>query len=313
MPVPSGPICAILYAMQTSTFRSGFITILGDPNVGKSTLLNTIIGTKLAIVSPKPQTTRHRILGVKNLPQAQLVFLDTPGIHQPRTRLNRYMMQAVTEALANPAIVLYMTDVSRTPHPDLTFVRRHLAGPHVPVFWLLNKVDLLPPQRLLPLIASYEDTAFFAEVFPLSALRGDNVPALLERIVSCLPEGPRYFPEDMPTDRDEWFFIAELIREQAVLRTHEEVPYAVVVEVESLQERDDGGVEIEACLFVERSSQKGILIGRHGSMIKTIGMQARRGISRLLHCPVHLRLQVRVKTRWKDRDAVLRSLGFGQP
>jgi GTP-binding protein Era len=294
------------------SFRSGFITIIGAPNVGKSTLLNTIMGTKLAIVSPKPQTTRQRILGVKNLSQAQLVFLDTPGIHQPRTKLNRYMMQAVAEALANPEVVLYMTEVSRAPYPDLAFLRRHLAGRTIPVFWVLNKIDLVPPSEILPLIATYVDKAFFAEVFPLSARRGDNVSALLKSLVQYLPEGPRYFPEDMPTDRDERFLIAELIREQAILHTHEEVPYAVAVEVESVHERRAGGVEIAACLLVEKESQKGILIGQQGQMIKTIGTQARQAISRLLRCPVHLRLLVRVKKRWKERDTVLRDLGFGE-
>lgn len=298
--------------MQTTPLRSGFITILGEPNVGKSTLLNTIMGTKLAIVSPKPQTTRHRILGVKNLPQAQLVFLDTPGIHQPRTKLNRYMMQAVSEALINPEIVLYMTDVNRSPDANLAFLRNHLAERTVPVFWVLNKIDLVLSQQVLPLIAASKDTAFFAEVFPLSALRGDNVSTLVETIVQYLPEGPRYFPEDTPTDRDERFLIAELIREQVLLRTHEEVPYAVAVDVETMHERPDGGVEIDACLFVERASQKGILVGRQGHMIKTIGMQARRAIGRMLRCPVHLRLVVRVKKHWKERDAVLRSLGFGE-
>jgi len=294
------------------SFRSGFITIVGAPNVGKSTLLNTIMGTKLAIVSPKPQTTRQRILGVKNLPQAQLVFLDTPGIHQPRTKLNRYMMQAVAEALANPEVVLYMTEASQASYPDLAFLRRHLAGRTIPVFWVLNKIDLVSPSDVLPRIAACTDIAFFAEVFPLSARRGDNVSTLLESLVQYLPEGPQYFPEDMPTDRDERFFIAELIREQAILHTHEEVPYAVAVEVESVHERREGGVEIAACLLVEKASQKGILIGQQGQMIKTIGTRARQAISRMLRCPVHLRLLVRVKKHWKERDAVLRDLGFGE-
>lgn len=270
------------------------------------------MGTKLAIVSPKPQTTRQRILGVKNLPQAQLVFLDTPGIHQPRTRLSRYMMQAVAEALAHPEVVLYMTDVSRVPYPDLVFLRRHLAGRTIPVFWVLNKIDLIPPHTVLPLIAACPDKAFFAEVFPLSVRRGDNVSALLERLVQYLPEGPRYFPDDMPTDRDERFLIGELIREQAILHTQEEVPYAIAVEVESIQERQDGGVEIAASLFVEKESQKGILVGRQGRMIKTIGTQARQAIRRMLHSPVHLHLVVRVKKGWRERDAVLRDLGFGE-
>ena len=300
-------------AMQTEVFRSGFITILGAPNVGKSTLLNAIMGRKLAIVSPKPQTTRHRILGVKHLSQAQLIFFDTPGIHRPRTRLNRYMMQAVAEALSSPEVVLYMTDVSsRAPYPDVAFLRRHLGQHTPPVFWLLNKMDRIPPQDVLPLIAQYEHTASFAEVFPLSALRGENIPALLERILHYLPEGPRYFPEDMPTDRDERFLIAELIREQAILRTHEEVPHAIAVEVEALHEHPDGGVEIDACLLVEKASQKGILVGRRGQMIKTIGTEARLAIAHMLRCPVHLRLLVRVKSHWKDREAILRSLGFGE-
>ena len=298
--------------MDTPVFRSGFITIIGAPNVGKSTLLNTIMETKLAIVSPKPQTTRHRILGVKNLPQAQLVFLDTPGIHQPRTRLNRYMMQAVVEALAHPEVILYMTDVSRTPYPDLAFLQHHLGPRHVPVFWGLNKIDLVPPPEVLPIIAACQDKEFFAEIFPLAARRGENVSALLESLVRYLPEGPRYFPEDMPTDRDERFLMAELIREQAILLTHEEVPYSIAVEIETLQERDDGGVEVDACLIVERESQKAIVIGARGGMIKTIGTQARQAISRLLNCPVHLRLLVRVKKGWKEREALLRDLGFGE-
>ena len=296
--------------MQTASFRAGFVTIIGAPNVGKSTLLNAVMGTKLAIVTPKPQTTRHRILGVKNLPQAQLVFLDTPGIHLPRTKLNRYMMQAVTQALVDPHVVLYMTDVSRAPYPDLAFLRRAIGVPTPPVFWLLNKLDLIEPPQLLPLIAAYEQRAAFAEIMPLAARRGEGVPQLLDSVLRYVPEGAPYFPEDMPTDRDERFFIAELIREQVMLRTHEEVPYAVAVELEALQERRDGGMEIDAAVLVEKTSQKGILVGQHGRMIKDIGTHARQAIMRLLHCPVHLRLIVRVKQNWRQHDAVLRDLGF---
>jgi len=296
--------------MDTISFRSGFVAIIGVPNVGKSTLLNAIMGTKLAIVTPKPQTTRHRILGVKNWPQAQLVFLDTPGIHTPRTKLNRYMMQAVAQALVDPQVVLYMTDVSRMPYPDLAFLRRVVGDLALPVFWLLNKIDLIEPQQLLPLIASYAQRTAFAEILPLAARRGEGVPRLLECVLRYVPEGPPYFPEDMPTDRDQRFFIAELIREQVMLRTHEEVPYAVAVEVEALQERRDGGMEIDAAILVEKASQKGILVGQHGRMIKEIGTQARQAITRLLHCPVHLRLIVRVKKNWREHDTVLRDLGF---
>jgi GTP-binding protein Era len=296
--------------MQTVSFQAGFVTIIGAPNVGKSTLLNAIMGTKLAIVTPKPQTTRHRILGVKNLSQAQLVFLDTPGIHMPRTRLNRYMMQAVAQALVDPHVVLYITDVSRAPYPDLAFLRRAIGARTVPVFWLLNKIDLIEPPQLLPLIAAYEQREAFAEIIPLAARRGEGVPQLLDSVVRYVPEGPPYFPEDMPTDRDERFFIAELIREQVLLRTHEEVPYAVAVEIEALQDRRDGGMEIDAAILVEKASQKGILVGQHGRMIKDIGTHARQAIMRLLHCPVHLRLIIRVKQNWRQHDAVLRDLGF---
>ncbi|MGE3538901.1 MAG: GTPase Era [Candidatus Tectimicrobiota bacterium] len=297
--------------MEKVPFRSGFVTIMGAPNVGKSTLLNAIIGTKLAIVTPKPQTTRHRILGVKNLPEAQIVFLDTPGIHVPRTKLNRYMMQAVAQALSSPQVILYMTDVSRSPYPDLAVLQRYLVPEQpVPVFWLLNKVDLIEPQQLLPLIADYAEKDRFAEIVPLAARRGEGVEALLACLLRYLPEGPHYFPDDMPTDRDERFLIAELIREQVMLRTHEEVPYAVAVEVESMQERQDGGVEIDASLLVEKMSQKGILVGQHGRMVKELGTQARQAIARLLHCPVHLRLVVRVKKNWREHDALLRDLGF---
>ena len=296
--------------MESASCRSGFVTIIGAPNVGKSTLLNAIVGTKLAIVTPKPQTTRHRILGIKNLPQAQLVFLDTPGIHTPRTRLNRYMMQAVVQALVDPHVVLYMTDVSRAPYPDVDFLQRYVGEPSPPVFWVLNKLDLIQPQQLLPLIAAYEHRAAFAEVLPLAAQRGEGVSELLQCVLRYVPQGPRYFPEDMPTDRDERFFITELIREQVLLRTHEEVPYAVAIEVEALQERRDGGVEIDAALLVEKPSQKGILVGQHGRMIKDIGTHARQALTHLLRCPVHLRLVVRVKQNWREREALLRDLGF---
>ncbi|GIX46809.1 MAG: GTPase Era [Candidatus Tectimicrobiota bacterium] len=298
--------------MEKEAFRSGFIAILGAPNVGKSTLLNTLMGTKLSIVSPKPQTTRHRILGIKNLPQAQLIFVDTPGIHQPRTRLNQYMMRAVLEALIDPQLVLYMTDVTKQPYPDLDFLRRHLRDTSVPVFWVLNKIDRIRRQELLPLIEAYPYKEAFAEVIPISALRGENIDDLLRTMLRYLPEGPRYFPEDMPTDRDERFFIAELIREQVLLRTHQEVPYAVAVSVESVTPRDDGSLEVTANILVEKPSQKAILIGQQGRMIKAIGMHARQAISTLLRRPVHLHLWVKVRQGWKDQEAILRELGFHQ-
>ena len=292
--------------------RCGFISIIGQPNVGKSTLLNTLVGTKLAIVTPKPQTTRHRILGVKNLPDAQLVFLDTPGIHRGETRLGRIMMQAVDEALIDPQVVLYVTDASRAPYPDLGYLRRHLRQAGAAVFWLLNKTDRVETAQLLPLIAENPDKDAFSEVIPLSALRGDNVEALVECLVRYLPEGPPHFPTDMATDRGEVFLIGELIREQVMLRTHEEVPYSVAVEVEEFRERRGGGVEIEASVVVEKASQKGIVVGRQGQMIKAIGMQSRRAIGALLHCPVRLHLVVRVRRNWKEHAGTLRTLGFGE-
>ena len=292
--------------------RCGFISIIGEPNAGKSTLLNALVGAKLAIVTPKPQTTRHRILGVKNLPDAQMVFLDTPGIHRGKTRLSQIMMQAVDEALIDPQVVLYVTDACRAPYPDLAYLRRHLRRPEVAVFWLLNKTDRVQPSQILPLIAANPDKDAFSEVIPLSALRGDNVGALVECLAGYLPEGPPHFPPDMPTDRDEQFLIGELIREQVMLRTHEEVPYSVAVEVEEFQERRGGGVEIEASVVVEKPSQKGILVGRQGQMIKAIGTQSRRAIGALLQCPVRLHLVVRVRRNWKEHPDALRTLGFGE-
>ena len=292
--------------------RCGFISIIGEPNAGKSTLLNTLVGTKLAIVTPKPQTTRHRILGVKNLPEAQLVFIDTPGIHRGKTRLSQMMMQAVDEALIDPQVVLYVTDASRAPYPDLAYLRRHLRQQDAAVFWLLNKTDRLEPSQLLPLIADNPDKEAFSEVIPLSALRGDNVEELVACLLRYIPEGPPHFPPDMPTDRDERFLVCELIREQVMLRTREEVPYSVAVEVEEFNERRGGGVEIEASVVVEKASQKGILVGRQGQMIKAIGIQSRRAIGALLHCPVRLHLVVRVRPNWKEHADTLRTLGFGE-
>jgi GTP-binding protein Era len=203
-----------------------------------------------------------------------------------------------------------MTEISRSPYPDLAFLRRHLGQRTLPVFWIINKIDRVSPEQLLPLIAQCPERDFFTEVFPLSALRGDNVAALLEALLRVLPEGPRYFPDDMATDRDERFLIAELIREQVMLRTHQEVPYAVAVEVETFLERPDNSIEIDASIVVEKTSQKAIVVGRRGDMVKTIGTHARRTIAGLLHCPVHLRLFVRVRRNWKEHPAMLRDLGF---
>ena len=293
--------------------RCGFISIIGAPNVGKSTLLNTLIGTKLAIVTPKPQTTRHRILGVKNLPDAQLVFLDTPGIHRGKTRLSHFMMQAVDEALIDPQVVLYMTDANRAPYPDLAFLRRHLRQPGVTVFWLLNKTDRLAPPQLLPLIADYPDKDAFAEVLPLSALRGDNVAALVECLVRYLPEGPPHFPAGHAHGPrralshrriDTRAGDAAHARRGAVRRRRRDrgVPGTARRRV----------VEIEAGVMVEKASQKGIVVGRQGQMIKAIGTQARRAIGGLLHCPVRLHLTVRVRRDWKEHAGTLRTLGFGE-
>ncbi len=310
--------------------RAGFCAIIGRPNVGKSTLLNRVLGQKLAAVTPKPQTTRNRILGVKNLPGAQLVFFDTPGVHLGKSELNRYMVEEAFKAMAEVDVVLLMVEPPRLPAravegkpfdpgPGNELILERLRAEAKPAVLALNKVDLLRQKHvLLPLIDGWRKAYDFAEIVPMSATEGVGVDEAVAAVARLLPEGPPLFPEEMLTDRAERFLGAELIREQVFYLLKEEVPYATAVTVEGWHEQPsasgEGGVPasvlIEALIHVERESQKGIVIGKRGAMIKEIGTRARIEISKLLGCPVHLKLFVKVDPEWSRNASALKRLGY---
>lgn len=283
--------------------KSGFVAILGRPNVGKSTLLNRLVGQKVAIVTPVAGTTRHRLLGVMHHPGGQAVFMDTPGRYPGRTRLGEMMKKAGEVAGAEADLRLHVVDGAEPIGPTDRELAQRLTAP---AFLVVNRMDVVLPGVAL---AEYGALFPYQASFAISALTGQGVEELVQAILAMLPEGPPYFPEDMVTDRPEEFLIAELIREQVLLAVREEVPHQVAVEVERMEEKPDLLI-IEAVLFVERDSQKGILIGKGGSMLKRIGIAARRQIQERFGTPVHLALQVKVKEGWRDRTGFLRQLGW---
>ncbi|HKI25886.1 MAG TPA: GTPase Era [Candidatus Sulfotelmatobacter sp.] len=289
-------------------FRSGFVCILGRPNAGKSTLLNALVGEKLAIISPKPQTTRNRIQGIIHLPKGkgkgkdggQIVLLDTPGVHKPDSSLGRKMMVEVREALEGCDLVLLIMDVTRKLDPRDQFALDLLKQSGAKAFLILNKVDLIREKaKLLPLIEQYRKLHDFAEVIPISALKRNGLDVLLSHIIAALPAGPAYFPEDEITDQPARFMAAEIVREQVLLHTSEEIPYATTVIVENF-EQGSKLTRIAATIYCERDSQKGILIGKHGQMLKKIGTAARIQIERMLGTRVFLELYVKVEPGWRD-------------
>lgn len=296
--------------MTKRPFRSGFAAIIGRPNVGKSTLLNQLIGQKIAIMSDKPQTTRNKIQGVYTTEREQIVFLDTPGIHKPKSRLGDYMNQAALSALNEVDVVLTVVDVTEEPGPGDRFIIEQLKKVDTPVFLVLNKIDQVHPEALLPIIATYKDMHDFAEIIPVSAKLGNNVQTLLDEIVKRLPEGPQYYPADQVTDYPEQFICAELIREKILQLTREEVPHSVAVYVEDMRREDNGVVRISAVVVVERDSQKRIVIGKNGAMLKEIGTRARQDIERLLGSRIFLELWVKVKKDWRNQEAALKEFGF---
>jgi GTPase len=291
------------------SFRSGFVAIVGRPNAGKSTLVNTLVGRKVAIVSPRPQTTRNRIQGIVNRDDAQIVLIDTPGIHQPQNVLSRQMMDEAQHALEGVDVLSLIVDASvdfgAGDEFSLEWVRRF----HGPTFLLLNKVDCVRKQILLPLIERYAALYEFAEVFPISALTGEGCPALVDSWLARLPESPPYFPPDQFTDQPERFLAAELIREKAIVATREEVPHAIAVLVDSFEEKKEL-VKIRATLYVEREGQKGILIGKRGETMKKIGTQARREIESILGTHIFLELFVKVQPNWRQNSALVRQLDW---
>jgi GTP-binding protein Era len=291
------------------SFRSGFVAIVGRPNAGKSTLVNTVVGRKVAIVSPRPQTTRNRIQGILNRDDAQIVLIDTPGIQQAKNVLSRQMMDEAQHALEGVDVLSLIVDASADfgagDQFSLEWVRRF----HGPIFLLLNKIDRVRRQLLLPLIEKYAGLYDFAAVFPISALTGDGCPALVDKWLARLPESPPYFPPDQFTDQPERFLAAELIREKAILATREEVPHAIAVLVDTFEEKKEL-VKIRATLYVEREGQKGILIGKRGETMKKIGTQARKEIESILGAHIFLELFVKVQANWRQNAVLVRQLDW---
>lgn len=295
---------------KQTPYRSGFVTLVGRPNVGKSTLLNQIVGQKVAIMSDKPQTTRNKIQAVYTTDHAQIVFLDTPGIHKPKHKLGDYMVKTATSTLNEVDLILFLIDVSEELGGGDRFIMKQFEGVNTPVFCVMNKIDLVRPEKLLEIIAQYKEEYDFAEFIPVSAKQGNNVQTLIDEILKRLPEGPQYYPEDQITDHPEQFIVAELIREKILHATYEEVPHSIAVQIENMYVQDNGVVYIGAVIYVERDSQKGIIIGKQGSMLKEIGRQARMDIEALLGSRIFLELWVKVKKDWRNHDLVLRDLGF---
>lgn len=292
-----------------STFRSGYVSIIGRPNVGKSTLLNVILGEKVAIVSPKPQTTRNRIVGIKNLPDAQIIFIDTPGIHIPRNRLGEAMVRTAREALLEVDVILYMVE-PRMPERADSAVFDLLSKVQHPVMLLINKIDSVRKKEILPVIEYFRKYSQFREIIPVSATKRDGINILMKLLCDYLPAGPKYYPDDIITEQAERFMVSEIIREKIMYSTEEELPYSAAVEVLEWQERDDGLISISCNIYVEREGQKAIIIGRRGEKLKSIGILARSDIERLLNTRVFLELWVKVRKNWRNNNHLLKELGY---
>ncbi|MDD2586932.1 MAG: GTPase Era [Syntrophomonadaceae bacterium] len=291
--------------------KSGFVSIVGRPNVGKSTLMNKVIGEKIAIVSEKPQTTRTRIQGIYTCDEGQVIFIDTPGIHKPKHLLGEYMVKVSTRSLEEVDIIYFMTDVTRPFGGGEKFILNELKDVSVPIFLLVNKIDLAAGEdHVKNFIHAFESYMTFAEVIPISATEGMNIDQLLSKTFAYLPEGPLYYPADDLTDQPISFIIQELIREKALLLTRDEVPHSLAVEVEELKTKSGEKVYCRAVIYTERDSQKGIIIGRNGSMLKNIGEQSRKDIEKLIDSPVYLDLWVKVKKNWRDNETNLNQLGY---
>lgn len=296
--------------MSKQPFKSGFVSIIGRPNVGKSTLMNEMIGQKIAIMSDKPQTTRNKIHGVYTADQYQIVFLDTPGIHKPNSKLGDYMMKTATSTLNEVDVVLFMVDVSEELGGGDRFIIEMLKNVETPVIIGLNKIDLVHPEQLLGIIEKYRSLFEFTEFVPISAKLGNNVNTLVDQIAKYLPEGPQYYPADQVTDHPEQFVCAELIREKILHLTREEIPHSIAVAIEDMRTESNGVVHISAVIYVERDSQKGIVIGKQGALLKEIGRMARHDMEKLLGSKIFLELWVKVKKDWRNQERVLKDLGF---
>lgn len=292
------------------SFKSGFVSVIGRPNVGKSTLLNALTGQKIAIMSDKPQTTRNTIRGVITNDECQLVFIDTPGIHKPRTKLGEYMVNVASETMKEVDLILFLTEAAALPgNLDISIIEQ-LKKVNTPVFLILNKVDVTGKDKLFSVIDGYSKLMDFKAVIPISALKNDGTDIIVREALKYLPEGPRFFSEDTLTDQPEKVIAAEMIREKVLLNLEDEVPHGVGVEVMSFKEREDGLVNIQATIYCEKSTHKGIIIGKQGQMLKKIGSAARFEIERLLDTKIFLELWVKVKPDWRNNDNMLKNLGY---
>ena len=293
---------------QQSNFKSGFVAILGRSNVGKSSIMNAFVGEKIAIVSDRPQTTRNKILGVLSRDDWQIVFVDTPGIHTPRTKLGEFMAKATAQAKEGVDAVLAVVDAQHIGYRDMEILK-DIEGMNCPKFLAVNKLDLVDDAKLMPQLQRLNELEF-DQIIPVSALKGDNMDELLQMLQQSLQEGPKYFPDDMITDQPERVLCAEIIREKALNNLREEIPHGVGVEMLGMEKLSDNLTEIHATLYCEKASHKSIIIGKQGKMLKTIGTQARYDIERILDTKVMLQLWVKVREGWRDRAGDLRTLGY---
>ncbi|EGO63324.1 GTPase Era [Acetonema longum] len=290
--------------------QSGFVAVVGRPNVGKSTLVNSLIGQKIAIMSDKPQTTRNKILCVLTQPDAQILFIDTPGIHKPKHKLGEYMVRASESTLREVDVILFVVDATQKMGAGEQYILERIAAVNTPVILAINKIDLVSRTDLLPVIETYNTAHSFNAVVPISALNRDNLPGLIGEIKKYLEAGPQYYPEDMVTDQPERLVMAELIREKVLHMTREEIPHAIAVDMEEITTRNNGDLYVRAVIYVERESQKGIVIGHGGGLLKEIGKAAREDIEKLLGSKVFIDLWVKVKKDWRNKEGVLREFGY---
>ena len=293
-----------------SEHKSGFVSIIGRPNVGKSTFVNRVIGHKIAIMSDKPQTTRNKIQGVMTQEDAQIIFLDTPGIHKPKHKLGDYMMRVARNTLAEIDAIMFMVNINEEICRGDEYIMEMLKHVDTPVFLVLNKIDLVHPDDLMPKIEQYQTYMDFTETVPISALEGHNVDHFIEVLKSYLPEGPKYYPDDQISDHPEQFVVSELIREKILHLTSEEIPHSIGVNVDRMIKESESRVRIEATIFVERNSQKGIVIGKGGKKLKEVGKRARLDIEHLLGSKVYLELGVKVQKDWRNKVNFIRQMGY---
>ncbi len=296
--------------MDNQEFHSGFVALIGRPNVGKSTLLNYIVGQKVAIMSNVAQTTRNKIQGIYTTKNAQNVFIDTPGVHKPKTKLGDFMERSTMSALSEVDAVLYVVAADEKRGPGDDFIINHLKDINQPIYLVVNKIDTVNPNELPDIVAQYKDALPFKDIVPVSALQGNNVNTLMNELVQELPVGPQYYPDDQISDHPERFVIAEMIREKVFQLTREEVPHSVAIDVTSIKREDNDTVHISANIIVERPGQKGIIIGKKGQMLKKIGQLARQDIEHLLGDHVYLQLWVKVVPGWRDKSAMLKDYGY---